>query len=54
MSDLVDIYQDNTKTILSRIGKLLENMNIQTEDKSESTMMEVENSIKEAERIVTF
>ncbi len=52
MSDLVEIYQDNIKTIFTRIGKLLDNLSSQTTEKSENTLAEAENSIREAERIV--
>lgn len=52
MSDLVEIYQDNIKTIFSRVAKLLDNLNTQSSEKSEHTITEAENSIREAERIV--
>ena len=54
MSELVEIYQDNIKTIFTRVGKLLDNLSSQSSDKSENTLIEAENSIREAERIVTF
>ena len=52
MSDLVEIYQDNIKTIFTRVGKLLDNLSSQSSEKSENTIIEAENSIREAERIV--
>jgi predicted RND superfamily exporter protein len=52
MSELVQIYKDNIKTIFNRVGKLLENLVNLPCDKAEKTIQDVENSIKEAERIV--
>ena len=52
MSDLVEIYLDNIKTIFTRVGKLLDNLSSQSLEKSENTIIEAENSIREAERIV--
>lgn len=52
MSELVEIYQDNIKTIFNRIGKLLDNLANLSNDKTENTIREAENSIKEAERII--
>jgi vacuolar-type H+-ATPase subunit E/Vma4 len=52
MSDLIEIYQENIKTIYTRVGKLLDNINNQSSDKTDNTIIEAENGIKEAERIV--
>jgi N-acetylmuramic acid 6-phosphate (MurNAc-6-P) etherase len=54
MSELIDIYQDNIKTIFTRIHKILENVNILSEDKAQSAINEAENNLKEAERMVTL
>jgi hypothetical protein len=54
MSDLVEIYQDNIKTIFTRVGKLLDNLTNQSSEKTENTILEAENGIKEAERIVNI
>jgi len=52
MSDLVEIYQENIKTIFTRIAKLIDNTSTQSSDKIENTITEADNSIREAERIV--
>lgn len=52
MSELVEIYEDNIKTIFNRVGKLLDNMGSLPADKTENSIKDAENSLKEAERIV--
>ena len=42
----------NINTIFFRVGKLLDNVNIQSTDKSENTINEADTSLKEADRIV--
>jgi len=52
MSELIEIYKENTNTIFIRIGKLFDNIQNLPAEKSESSFTEVEKSIKESERIV--
>lgn len=52
MSELVQIYQENIKTIFNRVGKILDNNIILQSEKGEKTIQDAESSIKEAERII--
>lgn len=53
MADLFEIYQDNITSVFYQIGRILDNINLKSSDKSESLINEAETHIKEAERIVT-
>ena len=52
MSDLFDIYQENIKSVFSKILKILDNVDIYSSDKSEQSLNEADSHLKEAERIV--
>jgi len=49
---LFDIYQDNIKAIFNKQNKLLDSLSTASYEKSESLALEVEQNIKEAEKIV--
>ena len=49
---LFDIYQDNIKTIFNKQNKLLDSLTNASFEKSECIVSEVEQNIKEAEKIV--
>jgi ElaB/YqjD/DUF883 family membrane-anchored ribosome-binding protein len=51
---LFDIYQDNLKSIFSKINKTLENINFVSNDKADSVITEAEANIKEADKIVKY
>jgi hypothetical protein len=54
MSELFDIYQDNIKTVFSRITRILDNINTLSSDKAQIALDEAEVSLKEAERLVNI
>jgi hypothetical protein len=51
---LFDIYQDNLKSIFTKVNKMIDNTNIVSNDKAETILSEADTSIKEADKIVKF
>lgn len=52
MSDLFSLYEDSLNVVLRRISSVSETLNNLSKEKKESALVDAENSIKEAERIV--
>ena len=54
MSDLFSIYEDSLNIVLKRISSVSDTLNNLSKEKTESALVDAENSIKEAERIVNI
>ncbi len=52
MTELFDIYQDNIKTVFSKLTKILENIPIYSNETTEKALQEADTHIKEAERLI--
>lgn len=52
MSDLFDIYQENIKSIFGKVLKTLDNIQIYSNEKAETALVEADSHLKEADRIV--
>lgn len=52
MSDLFSLYEDSLNVVLRRIASISDTMNNLSKEKTESALVDAENSIKEADKIV--
>jgi hypothetical protein len=51
---LFDIYQDNLKSVFTKVNKLLESTNVVSNEKAESVLSDADTQIKEADKIVSL
>jgi predicted RND superfamily exporter protein len=52
MTELFEIYQDNIKILFGKITRILENANMYSSDKLDTSLTEADAHVKEAERLI--